>query len=77
MNRCQRHIRVKPHNLNAKGEECGACIMGEVWFLYQSRLEVLDVLADLLRAHAELRTRLSQVENRLMFYEPNRKEQES
>lgn len=76
MHRCPRHLRVPPHNLNADrgAEECGGCIMLEVLFLVRSRLDVLDVLAESLRAHAELRTRLAEVEGRLMFYEPGRKE---
>jgi hypothetical protein len=70
--RCPKHGPVPPNNQNAEnGEaECGGCIMAEVYFLWESRLDVLDVLAGLLISHAQLRTRLSQNERRLAFYEP-------
>lgn len=71
MNRCPPHIRIAPHNLNANGDECGACIMKEVFFLYHSRLELLDTLADLLQSHAHLRQRLAERERELDRYRPN------
>lgn len=78
MNRCARHIRVPVHNLNATGgaEECGGCIMEEVFFLVASRLDVLEVLADLLSHHAKIRTELSQARARLEFYEPTSERKE-
>jgi hypothetical protein len=70
MNRCARHIRVRTHNLNAAGgsEECGACIMEEVYFLLGSRLDVLEVLAESLQRGAKLRNRVSELEMRLDFF---------
>jgi hypothetical protein len=70
MNRCARHIRVRTHNLNAAGgaEECGACIMEEVYFLLGSRLDILEVLADSLRRGSQLRSRVSELEMRLDFF---------
>ena len=70
--RCAKHTGVRAHNRNAEDydAECGACIMEEVWFLVESRLDILEVLADVLAAHAALRTRVSQQERRLAFYEP-------
>lgn len=74
MHRCARHIRVKPHNLHADGgrEECGACVMEEVFFLHHSRLDLLDTIAGLLQSHAEMRKRLADSERRLAYYEPER-----
>jgi hypothetical protein len=70
---------VRNHNLNAAGgsEECGACIMLEVHFLFHSRLDILETLAEALHRCAFLRTRLSQAETRLLTYEPNRVMSES
>lgn len=79
MHRCARHIRVRNHNLNADAgsEECGGCIMEEVFFLAASRLDLLDVIANLLTAQTRLRRRLSDNERRLAFYEPQAPAKES
>lgn len=78
MNRCPKHQMIRVQNLNAPGgEECGACIMAEVYFLYQSRLDVLDTLADLLQSHAEIRHGLSDSKRQLAFYQPNAPQEES
>ena len=70
--RCAKHTGVRAHNRNAEDHdaECGACIMEEVLYLMESRLDILDTLAGVLEAHAEVRTRLSEAERRLVFYEP-------
>lgn len=79
MNRCTKHQSVRSHNLNANGgsEECGACIMLEVFFLWHSRLDILETLADTLQRASALRARLSEVERRLVFYEPARMSKEN
>jgi hypothetical protein len=65
--------------MNAEGgaEECGACIMAEVYFLFHSRLDVLDMFADVLQSHAEIRDALSDARLRLAFYQPNAPQEES
>lgn len=71
--RCKRHATVPHHNLNAEDgtAECGACVMAEVYFMFHTRLELLDTMADLFRAHAELRTALSKAQGELEFYRGN------
>lgn len=70
--RCTKHRQIPEHNLNVGGAaECGACIMAEVYWLFQSRLDCLETIAGLLQSHAEMRVRLAQNEHRLAFYEPN------
>lgn len=78
MNRCARHMRVPVNNLNAAGgsEECGGCIMEEVFFLVASRLDILEILADLLVHHAKIRVQLSEARARLEFYEPSAERKE-
>jgi len=79
MHRCSKHQAIPANNMNAEGgrEECGACIMAEVYFLFQSRLDVLDTLANLLQAHAEIRGSLSDAKRRIAFYEPHAPQEES
>ena len=61
MNRCTKHQAIPPHNLNAHGEECGACVMREVAFLYQRELGLLETIASLLRQHAQARVVIGQL----------------
>ena len=79
MHRCSKHQAIPANNMNADGgaEECGACIMAEVYFLFRSRLDVLDTFADLLQSHAEIRTALSDSKRRLAFYQPDAPQEES
>jgi hypothetical protein len=79
MNRCPKHQTIPVNNMNADGgaAECGACIMAEVYYLFQSRLDVLDTLANLLQAHAEIRSALSDSKRQLAFYQPNAPQEES
>lgn len=71
MNRCKKHRSIAPHNMNADdgAQECGACIMYDVFLCDRSRLEILDGYANLLRHHAEIRVALAEARRRLEFYE--------
>ena len=66
--RCARHREVRqlnaqgtmrltyfPQNGSTPAAECGACVAEEVEFIYAKYLDVLDLTADLLRSHCELR----------------------
>lgn len=43
--------------LTGAAAECGACLGEQIDAVYQQFLDALDVIADLLRAHAEIRIR--------------------
>lgn len=73
--RCPKHARTGPHNWNARSNpeidihdaECGGCIMLEVAWVNNSRLGVLDTLAEMLKHHAMLRERVTQLEGQLQL----------
>ena len=72
MNRCKRHTAIPPHNLNADGDECGACIMREVAWMHDIILvDLLDTIATLLRQHAQARVLIGQLGAELRMYRPD------
>lgn len=72
MNRCKKHEAVRPHNLNANGNECGACIMREVAWLHDIVVvDLLDTIATLLRQHAQARVEIGHLASELRFYRPD------
>lgn len=72
MNRCKNHTAIPPHNLNANGDECGACIMREVAWMHDVILvDLLDTIAKLLRQHAQARVTIGQLHEELRMYRPD------
>ncbi len=72
--RCAKHQMVPPHNFAARSSpetdtndtECGACIMADVHALWNGpMMDLLDTIANLLKHHAMLRTRLNQLEGQM------------